>query len=91
MKPLLLILLLLVVAAFAASAEKRVDGDGSSSSYSCNVLKRPAGVPGQAAITMCTNVTSLPAGTMIGLEVAKRRSSLASFDCFLCEVKHSVF
>jgi len=55
MKPLLLSL---VVVALAASAAASSD----VSSSSCNVLKRPAGVPGQAAITMCTNVTSLPAG-----------------------------
>ena len=60
MKPLLpLLILLLLVAAFAASAERARDGP---SSRQCNVLKRPAGVPGQAPITMCTNVTSLPAG-----------------------------
>ena len=60
MKPLLLLLLL--VAALAASAERVGHGSSSSSSRSCNILRRPAGVPGQAAITMCTNVTSLPAG-----------------------------
>lgn len=83
MKPLPLLVLLLLVAASAVAAERGSDG----SSHSCKVLKRPAGVPGQAAITMCTNVTSLPAGKCLidGRERLSSSSFWPAFDCFLCE------
>jgi hypothetical protein len=47
-----------VVAAFLLV----VPTPASASAPQCNVLRKPSGVPGQNPITLCTNVSSLPAG-----------------------------
>lgn len=50
-------------AAFAFAALLLLMDPAAASAQHCNVLRRaPEGVPGQHPITLCTNVSSLPAG-----------------------------